>query len=85
MVDHNFIVTIKGEDLFSINPNSAIAFLNHKSSQTPSASTLYSASALDLVTIVCFLHLQMAKYSPMNVQQPNVDIRSSRDLPNQHL
>jgi len=43
------------------------------------AMTLYSASALDLATTLCFLLFQEIKLPPMETQYPDVDPLSEGD------
>jgi hypothetical protein len=42
-----------------------------------SAIALYSASVLDLDTVLCFLALQEIKFEPKNTAKPPVDLLSS--------
>lgn len=59
--------------------NSSSKCLIHISLHDVCAMALYSASMLDLATIVCFLLFQVIKFPPRNVQYPIVDYLSEGD------
>ena len=59
--------------------NSSSKCLIHISSHDVCAMALYSASIIDLATIVCFLLFQVIKFPPRKVQYPIVDFLSEGD------
>ncbi|BAU03137.1 hypothetical protein VIGAN_UM017800, partial [Vigna angularis var. angularis] len=60
----------------SPNFNSLSNCLSHTSSQVADAIALYSASALDLATTLCFLLFQDIRLPPIETQYPEVDLLS---------
>ena len=55
-------------------------FIFHNISATPTATALYSLSAIDLATTDCFLLFQETRFPPTNMQYPDVDFLSSAQL-----
>lgn len=66
---------------FSDDLNACCNFYNKKKLTNTLAITLSSASSLDLVTTLCFLLLQITRFPSMSVQYPDVDLLSSKYLP----
>jgi hypothetical protein len=57
--------------------NSVRSICTYIISTIASAIALYSASVLDLDTVLCFLALQEIKFEPKNTAKPQVDLLSS--------
>ena len=59
-------------------------FVIQLSSTVVVAMARYSASVVDRATIFCFLELQLIRLAPRKIIYPDVDVRSSKLLPNWH-
>ena len=55
--------------------------VNHCNSVAVEAMALYSASVEDFAIVLYFLEPQATRLQPINMQKPDVDLRSSSEPP----